>query len=573
MNAPYYDDSTVTVLHGDCLDILREMPDSSVDAVVTDPPAGISFMSKSWDTDHGGRDQFVEWLTVRLAECARIMKPGAHAFVWAMPRTSGWTQRAIEDAGLIPRECVIHLFGSGFPKSLDVSKAIDKVNGESGRLHKFTAWMRTTGLTSRQLDEATGTNMGGHYLTAASQPAIPTPDLWAHIRPLAASVPGWVDELVDRIEAEREITQAATRDAVMGKTISFDQRSSTERERRDIPATPEAQQWAGWGTALKPASEHWWLARKPLGESTVAANVLAYGTGALNIDATRIGTEVTGQRPTMETWENGRYLCSSCAEDADKTARPAAHPRRAFTAPRLAELSTNGRGETPPTDTFTKATGCSDGTTGAVSESSSSSIGPSGKGTTALSPMGTSFTTSITSPSTIDLRTCNSCGVKITSDTTSESPSYTPTGRELRPSTTASGSGGRWPSNVILDEFTAEAVDQQSGNRKGSGVYDGDGSRRSGEPWATDLPGGHRPQNMYDDQGGASRYFYTAKADSAERITHKRTAHPTVKPLSLMRYLVRLVTPPGGTCLDPFAGSGTTVEACILEGFCCIAIE
>lgn len=121
---PHYQDASVTLYAGDCLDVLAELPDNSVDSVVTDPPAGISFMGRDWDTDHGGRDQFVEWLRVRLAECYRVMKPGAHAFVWAMPRTSGWTQRAIEDAGLIPRDCVVHLFGTGFPKSLDVSNSI-----------------------------------------------------------------------------------------------------------------------------------------------------------------------------------------------------------------------------------------------------------------------------------------------------------------------------------------------------------------------------------------------------------------------------------------------------------------
>ena len=174
---------------------------------------------------------------------------------------------------------------SGFPKSHDVSKGIDKVNGEVGRLHKFTAWMRTTGITARQLNEATGTNMGGHYLTAASQPAIPTPDLWAKIRPLVGEVPDWVDELVERIEAEREVVGVA-RGAMSGWSMD----GGTKFVDRPITkaATPDAVKWSGWGTALKPAFEPIVLARKPF-KGTVAGNVLAYGTGAINIDGCRIG--------------------------------------------------------------------------------------------------------------------------------------------------------------------------------------------------------------------------------------------------------------------------------------------
>jgi hypothetical protein len=128
--------------------------------------------------------------------------------------------------------------------------------------------------------------------------------------------------------------------------------------------------------------------------------------------------------------------------------------------------------------------------------------------------------------------------------------------------------GGRWPANVILDEDQAAALDEQSGELIS-------GSRRAGEHR---LMGYHGSDTMpmpgiNGDTGGASRFFYTAKADQAERITHNGVAHPTVKPLDLMRWLVRLVTPPGGLILEPFAGSGTTVEAAILEGFRCIAIE
>ena len=131
---------------------------------------------------------------------------------------------------------------------------------------------------------------------------------------------------------------------------------------------------------------------------------------------------------------------------------------------------------------------------------------------------------------------------------------------------------GRWPANVVLDESQAAELDRQSGTRKSSGVYEGDGSRNEGHR-STSFAGGHRPNAMYADTGGASRFFYVAKAPKSERPVVDGTAHPTVKPLALMRWLVRMVTPPGGTVLDPFAGSGTTLEAAMLEGFNVIGIE
>ncbi len=132
---------------------------------------------------------------------------------------------------------------------------------------------------------------------------------------------------------------------------------------------------------------------------------------------------------------------------------------------------------------------------------------------------------------------------------------------------------GRWPTNVILDESQAAELDEQSGEltsganptRRGSDKFRDAYGDFAGQEECTPARGA--------DTGGASRFFYVAKADQSERVRVNGTAHPTVKPLALMRWLVRLVTPPGGTVLEPFAGSGTTVEACILEGFQCIAIE
>jgi site-specific DNA-methyltransferase (adenine-specific) len=125
---------------------------------------------------------------------------------------------------------------------------------------------------------------------------------------------------------------------------------------------------------------------------------------------------------------------------------------------------------------------------------------------------------------------------------------------------------GRWPANVVLDEHTAAIVDEQSGvSTSGAAGLKGSSGFADGYSGEYSVP--------YGDTGGASRFFYAAKAPSEERPTGNGTAHPTVKPLDLMRWLVRLVTPPGGIVLEPFAGSGTTVEACIKEDVRCVAIE
>ncbi len=163
--------------HGDALEVLRGMPDNAVDAIVTDPPAGIAFMGKDWDKDKGGRAAWIGWMSQIAAECLRVLKPGAHALVWSIPRTSHWTATAWEDAGFEVRDRIAHVFGSGFPKSLNLKDAMPS-----------------------------------------------------------------------------------------------------------------------WGTALKPAVEDWWLLRKPLSESSIAANVLRWGTGAVNVDGCRVETTDSGAR-------------------------------------------------------------------------------------------------------------------------------------------------------------------------------------------------------------------------------------------------------------------------------------
>lgn len=420
---PWLDDGDQRLYAGDCVDVMRGLPEASVDAIVTDPPAGISFMSRSWDHDRGGRDAWVEWLSGVLREALRVAKPGAHALVWSLPRASHWTGSALEDAGWEVRDVVTHLFASGFPKSLDVGKAT-------------------------------------------------------------------------------------------------------------APATSDAERWEGWGTALKPAAEFWWLARKPLAAGTVAGNVVEYGTGALNIDASRVGA-------TVETWpgsrgpNTGRAMSDGVMGARSTGDAPAGRWPANVALSHHPDCEPIGETRMVQTDTAVRR-----------------HVGKSGG----------NFPFGAANP---DMR---------------DDVSY--------------GEAGREPVEVwrCHVECPVRMLDEQSGEL---GIISGGrpGKKEAGRFGA--FRGLERPVVQYGDIGGASRFFYTAKASRSERNEGlhdlpaasygekgqgplpqqtpsvpriEKNVHPTVKPVALMRWLVRLVAPPGGVVLDPFCGSGSTLVACRREG-------
>jgi DNA modification methylase len=258
-------------------------------------------MGKKWDYDVPGVEVW--------AECLRVLKPGGHLLAFAGTRTQHRMAVRIEDAGFEIRDMIAWVYGSGFPKSLDVSKAIDKMDAaqeQQARRYRFTEWVRSTGITSKQIDEATQTNMGGHYTTAASQPAIMTREHLEACRHLLGKIPEWVEREADirSVEsknfAEREVVGQKTAGMGSGETFGMLQAEGRNSEATKVvditaPATDAAKQWQGWGTALKPALEPITVARKPL-IGTVAENVLQHGTGAINVDGCRVGTEPPAPR-------------------------------------------------------------------------------------------------------------------------------------------------------------------------------------------------------------------------------------------------------------------------------------
>lgn len=301
------------LLHGDCLEVLRTLPDNSVDAVVTDPPYGLSFMGKRWDYDVPATDVW--------AECLRVLKPGGHLLAFAGTRTQHRMAVRIEDAGFEIRDMIAWVYGSGFPKSMDVSKAIDKVRDWT-KVEQLNAEIKRareeSGLSIKQVGDAMQAatdgqygawyHRGGHmfFETGRSLPSRPE---WEHLRrvlPIASEFQDAYNE-AERAVITKKIASRSD-DGSWASNVGGGMFRPGDREYViTAPATEAARQWQGWGTALKPALEPITVARKPL-IGTVAENVLAHGTGAINVDGCRVGTEggtAKGSKP--EGAGNGIY--------------------------------------------------------------------------------------------------------------------------------------------------------------------------------------------------------------------------------------------------------------------------
>jgi DNA modification methylase len=382
----------IKLMLGDNISSLKKLPDNSIDSVVTDPPYALNFMNKRWDSEVPSVDFW--------REVFRVLKPGGHVLSFGGTRTYHRMVVNIEDAGFEIRDQIMWLYGSGFPKSHNIGKAVDRLQGNDrevvGKLENYQDKRGLNGQTENVMENA--------------------------------------------------------------------------KPRIDIDVTKGNSQWEGWGTAMKPSVEPICVARKPLSEKSVAENVLKWGTGGINIDGCRVGSETNEHhRPTVK--KSGHF---------------------------------NNGNE-----------------------------------------------------------------------------------KEWEPSNSEEG---RFPANIILDEIAGEMLDAQSGVSKSQkGIKSNKGSIwNSGND--ENIIRGH------NDKGGASRFFYQAKVSKAERnmgldhledkviegrdpgqdersVAYKKrptptkNTHPTVKPVALMAYLCRLVTPPNGICLDPFMGSGSTGIAAQLEGF------
>ena len=253
MIQPYFEKDDITVYQGDLLDVLPQLPEASVDCVVTDPPYGLRFMEKGWDHDVPGP---AYWQAI-----SRVCKPGALLLAFGGTRTHHRLTCAIEDTGWEIRDCLMWLHGQGFPKSLDISKAIDKA---AGAVREVIGASRSIDCVERGYTKV--------YSTKAENSGFGTSRTFGLGIPITA------------------------------------------------PATPEAAKWNGWGTALKPAWEPIVLAMKPL-DGTFATNAEKHGVAGLNIDASRIGTDdlVCNHARSSEAAKSKGKYGDSCAQTTHQT--------------------------------------------------------------------------------------------------------------------------------------------------------------------------------------------------------------------------------------------------------------
>ena len=543
------------LLKGNCLETLKTLADNSVDSIVTDPPYELGFMGKTWDASG------IAYNADLWRECLRVLNPGGHLLAFSGSRTYHRMTVAIEDAGFEIRDQIMWLYGSGFPKSLDVSKAIDKAAGaerEDGVAGPYSA---------RRPRDRVQTNTGAF-----------------------------------------EGTMGASTSALV-----------------TAPATPEAQQWQGWGTALKPAHEPICVARKPL-TGTVASNVLEWGTGALNIDGCRIGTEGGTRRdgkadtPNDAGWGNmkghgiaelnaGRWPANVIHDGSDEVL--AGFP-----------TTTTWKAKNPKTYETDSMFGAGGINFGEADSGSAARFFFSTKGDydgslwhdlnlhpeTANTAEGSSSLQSQYDASVLvhvlnmalpeGLRCVGLLVERSMSVTENESKQIVESVMQATQSIAAKFWLGSSLESITLSSNHAKVV----ATHEPTGITTITTSLRKSDGYAEPVTFSITPTfSGHGEKASSGKSFiYCAKASKSERnaglegmverrpdertetgmgtfaekgVAKQSNFHPTVKPLALMRYLVKLVTPPNGTVLDPFLGSGSTAVACVLEGFDWIGCE
>jgi site-specific DNA-methyltransferase (adenine-specific) len=588
------------ILHGDNRETLKTIPDNSIDAIVTDPPYGIDFLGKAWDANTGALETY--------QECLRVLKPGGHIVAFSAARTYHHLAVTLEQAGFEIRDQIMWIYSSGFPKSQDVGKSIDRAE--------------------KKLD------------------------------PNYGSIPR--DKQASFVSTEGKGNKSSRCKKCLKDIVMQYSCKDTECAMVYNPQTDDGKKWHGWGTALKPALEPIIVGRKPLSEKNVSLNVLKWGTGGINIGASRIGNEertdtITengfgsnfmddGWVPSGKTYEKtvtGRFPSNvifqhseGCAPTGEtKTSKTSAGNRTATFGTQETVSGGDGSGGFEGYEYTVEIYNCVDGCP--IKElDEQSGTSKSGK---PRADRGTG-------------------GIWKEGDGVPVGPQYGDTGgasRFFHQTTPDAEPTGRFPANLIFthgedcveigvveesyainktEEWTGfgqkERPDYESTEQKVSTVLyecvdgcpvkeldeqSGQSTSKVGNPRGTTKKGlfanseFNKVGKEHNDSGGASRFFYVAKANKKDRnegldgliekgkvyngtsedsagkapgsVEDKFTTkpqtnfHPTVKPTSLMEYLVALVCPVGGVVLDPFTGSGSTGKAAIRKGMKFVGIE
>jgi len=559
------------VINGDNIELLKNYPDNYFDAVVTDPPYGLGkepnaqelmkdwvekgyheiggtgFMGKEWDAFI---PQPVFW-----KEVYRVLKHGGHVLSFFGTRTYDWGVMSMRFAGFEVRDCIQWLYGSGFPKSHNISKAIDK----KPNLEKVKDWKKWLELqinnsikSQKEINLECGFNAIGYARYDSN-------DYWATNRPtlekwekmknaIGIKTAEW-DFICDSNAEERGYVDSTSGlGGGSGNTVG----RFTGKELSNNSIASAAKLWDGWGTALKPANEPIVLARKPLEKGlSVAENILKWGVGGINIDATRIGFK--DEADYKESTQKNQH--------ADFGTKPLTNNTVYGDYSMIQPKNYEPQGRFPANIILTHHEDCEC------------------KGIKKVKAIkgGCKFESAFFKSGESNFTKEGGIGDADGNETVED-----------------------WDCHEdcpirILDEQSLSMGMHSAGNKRQKNVisqYDSSSYHAPKE----------RQMNRFGDKGGASRFFYVAKASKSERnkgledFEEKRmegrdegqdersvafkarptpmaNIHPTVKPIKLMQYLVKMITPPNGIVLDPFCGSGTTGVACKLEGFRFVGLE
>ena len=558
------------VINGNNIDLLKQYPDNYFDAVVTDPPYGLGkepvaeevmkdwvekgyheitgsgFMGKEWDAFV---PQPVFW-----KEVFRVLKYGGHILSFYGSRTYDWGVMSMRFAGFEVKDTLTWHYGNGFPKSHNISKFIDKMGGES--LDWFIDYIlevaKEKGISKKELT-----------MLFPSKNGNPTGWLWNKQNNQSITIEQY-NKIKDYLklpfenisEAKREVIGKKKAGLTKGQIANF--KGEVEFD-ITAPSTDAAKKWDGWGTALKPASEYIVLARKPLEKGlSIAENVLKWGTGGINIDGCRIGLS---KGDDARLGGNGSWKTDKAA----KNVYEGGYNGEEIISSTLGRFPANlilSHSPMCKLNGLKKVKGMIDKPTNRTKFDGTWNEGNTGlRNNTNSSREGYA---DINGNETIEDWTCHeNCPIR------------------------------------IMDEQSGDTSSKRI-NNKNNVIKKGGKNKLFGSSVQRETTEGFD----YRDSGGASRFFYCAKASKSERnkglegFEEKESGgmsgtkdksmltgsgnernnlnknfHPTVKPVKLMQYLARLITPPNGIVLDPFCGSGTTGIACKLEGFEFVGME
>jgi DNA modification methylase len=646
---------------GDCLEKLKDLEDNSIDSIVCDPPYGLGFMGKKWDYSVPSVDIWVE--------CLRVLKPGGHLLAFAGTRTQHRMAVNIEDAGFEIRDMIAWVYGSGFPKSMNVASAIEKMGEPKTEPDpeeiEFCSWLR-----ENSTESVVSSTLGKRFWDCEVQivntakkdnpimgrrSLVPTSSRWQRFKDkYGEPIPDRIEQLAKPVPLRAETPGEEWKPGKGNGTLG-------------------SGKWAGWGTALKPAVEPVTWAQKPFTvvpplaimeaqntvalvtclslssakyaetlltlspkeyeEVSVSALLIAgisrtlcsesesektdmfRSPGAVRtilsiVESWKIILDASSSRQNMFTTSMATSLTTalrilSCSilqtmhesiaesqtskKESSVNANTVVKILSALNAPysqetsaqELVSLLTELNNVLNVDQSFAEVAKIANTVLrGAITDLEEKVNPPLEPVTLARKPLSGTVAANVLEHGTgaLNVDGCRvahdeDCRMMAPSQANIDNPSekYRQAGRraavlELKPA-------GRWPANLIHDgsdevvSLFPDTGTSKGGNstqiNSGSGRYNWNSGDNKAKPDGND-PG-------YGDSGSAARFFYCAKASKKER--GEGNNHPTVKPIALMQYLCRLVTPPGGTVLDPFMGSGTSGVAALNEGLSFIGIE